>query len=130
MMSNKTMAAWHQFVRTKDSALLNEILADNVRFHSPVVHTPQLGKAITMLYLESAHDVLSNETFRYERELIDQDFAVLEFSAEIKGVFVNGVDMISWDEHGKITDFKVMIRPLQAINVIHQEMAAMLKQKV
>jgi SnoaL-like domain len=126
-MSNRTIDAWHQFVRTKDSALLKGILADKVKFHSPVVHTPQSGKAITLLYLESAHDVLANDTFRYERELVDQDFAVLEFTVEIKGILINGVDMISWDEDGMITDFKVMIRPLQAINIIHQEMAARLQ---
>jgi len=126
-MSNKTIDAWYQFVRTKNLVLLEEILAKDVKFHSPVVHTPQLGKAITLLYLESAHAVLCNDTFRYERELIDEDFAVLEFSVEIKGVFVNGVDMISWDEDGMITDFKVMIRPLQAINIVHQEMAARLQ---
>ncbi len=126
-MSNKTVEAWHQFVRTKDLVLLDEILADKVKFHSPVVYAPQVGKAITLLYLESAHAVLCNDTFRYERELINEDFAVLEFTVEIKGIVVNGVDMISWDADGLITDFKVMIRPLQAVNIIHQEMAARLQ---
>jgi len=127
-MRNKTIDAWHEFVSTKNAALLNETLADNVKFHSPVVHTPQQGKAITLHYLEAAHDVLANKTFTYERELVGQDFAVLEFSVDLKGVLVNGVDMISWDQDGKITDFKVMIRPLQAIKMIHQEMAARLQQ--
>ena len=128
-MSNKTIDAWHEFVRSRDSAMFKDMLADDVQFHSPVVHTPQMGKAITLLYLEAAHDVLSNSKFKYERELIDQDFAVLEFVAEVKGIIVNGVDMIRWGDDGKITDFKVMIRPLQAINIIHQEMAARLKPK-
>jgi len=126
-MSNKTIDSWHEFVRTKNVALLSKALADDVIFHSPVVHTPQLGKAITLKYLEVAHAVLCNDTFRYERELMDDNFAVLEFSVEIEGILVNGVDMISWDEDGMITDFKVMIRPLQAINIIHQEMAVRLQ---
>jgi hypothetical protein len=126
-MSNATINAWHQFVRTKNSVAFEQVLADDVKFHSPVVHTPQAGKAITLLYLETAHDVLSNDTFRYVRELVGEHDAVLEFNVEIKGVLVNGVDMISWDDEGKITDFKVMIRPLQAINIIHQEMAARLQ---
>jgi len=129
-MSNKTIDGWHHFVKTKNSAALIEMLADDVKFHSPVVHTPQPGKTLTMLYLECAHDVLSNDTFRYEHELLDDGFAVLEFSAEVKGTLINGVDMISWDREGKITDFKVMIRPLQAINVIHQEMANRLQAAV
>lgn len=126
-MTNKTMEAWHEFVRTKNLTVLKEVLADNVCFHSPVVHTPQVGKAITLLYLESAHDVLANDTFAYQRELIGEFEAILEFNAEVKGILVNGVDMISWDEEGKITDFKVMIRPLKAINIIHQEMGARLQ---
>ncbi len=126
-MSNKTIDAWHQFVKTKDMGLLESILADTVSFHSPVVHTPQLGKAITLLYLQSAHDVLANDTFMYTHELVGEDFAVLEFTVEVKDTQVNGVDMISWNKDGKITDFKVMIRPLQGINIIHQEMAARLQ---
>jgi len=126
-MRNKTIDAWHEFVRSKNSAVFKEFLADTVRFHSPVVHTPQTGKAITLLYLEAAHDVLSNGAFTYERELVDENDAVLEFNAEVKGILVNGVDMISWDDEGKITDFKVMIRPLKAVNIIHQEMAARLQ---
>jgi len=128
-MSNKTIDAWHDFVSNKNSAQFKELLADSVKFHSPVVHTPQSGRAVTLRYLEAAHDVLGNETFRYDRELVGENFAVLEFSVELKGVLVNGVDMIGWDEDGKITDFKVMIRPLQAIKTVHQEMAARLQQK-
>jgi len=128
-MSNETIRAWHEFVSTKNSAVFKDTLADDVSFHSPVVYTPQKGKAITLLYLEAAHDVLSNDSFRYERELINKDFAVLEFTADINGVHINGVDMIRWNEAGKIIEFKVMIRPIQAINMIHQEMASRLQQK-
>ena len=128
-MSNETIRAWHEFVSTKNSAAFADALDDDVAFYSPVVHTPQMGKVITLLYLEAAHDVLSNDSFRYVREVIDQDFAMLEFTADIKGVHINGVDMIRWDEDCKIIEFKVMIRPLQAIRMIHQEMAARLQKK-
>lgn len=127
-MSDNPIDAWHEFVRSKNSAAFKKVLADTVSFHSPVVHSPQVGKAITLLYLETAHDVLAGSDFKYAREIIGEHDAVLEFNAEIKGVLVNGVDMISWDDEGKITEFKVMIRPLQAVNMIHQEMAARLRQ--
>ena len=127
-MSDETIRAWHEFVSTKNSAVLKDTLADDVTFYSPVVHTPQKGKPITLRYLEAAHDVLSNDSFHYERELIEDDFAVLEFTAEVKGVFINGVDMIRWNEAGKIIEFKVMIRPLQAIKMIQQEMGSRLQQ--
>lgn len=128
-MSNETIRAWHEFVSTKNSAAFADMLDDDVAFYSPVVHTPQKGKAITLLYLEAAHDVLSDGSFCYERELIDQDFAVLEFTADVKGVHINGVDMIRWNKDGRIIEFKVMIRPLQAIKMIHQEMAARLQKQ-
>ena len=126
-MSHKALDAWHEFVRTKNSAEFKEALADDVCFHSPVVHTPQQGKEITLAYLEAAHDVLTNGGFVYLREFTREGDAVLEFNAEIKGISVNGVDMISWNDEGKITDFKVMVRPLKGVNVIHQEMAARLQ---
>jgi hypothetical protein len=126
-MTHKTIDAWHRLVESENLSGLGEILADDVIFHSPVVHSPQLGKAITVLYLKAAHDVLINETFVYLREVVNEHDAVLEFNVEIKGVIINGVDMISWNDEGKITDFKVMIRPLKAINVVHKEMAAKLQ---
>ena len=125
-MKNKTIQAWHRFVETRDPAVLESVLAETVPFHSPVVHTPQEGRAITMMYLQAAVDVLCKGNFRYVREIVNEQDAALEFVAEIKGIIVNGVDIISWDKNGKITDFKVMIRPLKGIQIIHQEMAARL----
>lgn len=112
----------------RDSSALNELLADDVVFHSPVVHTPQVGRAITAIYLTAAMQVFGNESFRYVRELTGERDAVLEFETEIDGITVNGVDMIKWNADGKIVEFKVMVRPLKAINLIHQKMAAMLAQ--
>jgi hypothetical protein len=122
-----TMQRWHRIVATRDMAGLDELLADAATFHSPVVHTPQVGKAITRLYLHAAFAVLFNESFRYVREVVSERDAVLEFMVEIEGIVVNGVDMIRWNDEGRIVDFKVMLRPLKAINLIHQKMAAMLQ---
>ena len=113
---------WHQLVETRNLAILDDILADDVRLHSPVVHTVQQGKDITKMYLASAAMTLGNDHFRYVREVYDDSFAVLEFETELNGISVNGVDMISWNADDQITDFKVMIRPLKAVNAVHQVM--------
>jgi len=125
-MLENTIAAWHKLVETKDAAGLDNILADDVVFHSPVVHTPQAGKPITTLYLTAALHVLNNDTFTYLREVISGNNAVLEFSTVMEGITINGVDMISWGADGRITDFKVMIRPLKAVNLVHRMMGEML----
>lgn len=126
-MIHQTVAQWHKLLEQQNAAGLGDLIAENAVFHSPIVHTPQLGKAITQLYLSAAFSVFYNSSFRYIRELTTGNDAVLEFKVEIEGILVNGVDMITCDEHGKITDFKVMIRPLQAVNLIHQKMMAMLE---
>jgi hypothetical protein len=107
---------------------LDNILADNVVFHSPIVHTPQVGKPITTLYLTAALYVFANDSFKYLREVISNNNAVLEFSTVIEGITVNGVDMITWGADGRITEFKVMVRPLKAINLIYKMMGEMLQK--
>ena len=124
-----SLQIWHDIVRTRDPSGLGELLADDVVFYSPVVHTPQIGKAITTMYLTAALHVFGNESFRYVREVVAENDAVLEFDTEIDGIIVNGVDMIRWNDDGKITEFKVMLRPLKAINIIHQKMGEMLQAK-
>ena len=125
MSSN--LNTWHELVRTRNTKGLDALLANDVVFHSPVVHTPQVGKAVTLQYLSAAFHVFFNPSFRYVRELSQGDDSVLEFQVEIDGITVNGVDMIQWNAQGQIAEFKVMIRPLKAINLIHQRMAAMLQ---
>src|SRR5512134_2393153 len=117
-MTLSPVARWRELVKNRNSEGLQTLLWDGVVFHSPVVHTPQVGKAITTQYFTAALRVFFNESFRYVREIADEDQAVLEFQVEIDGISVNGVDMIRWNEEGKIVDFKVMIRPLKAINLI------------
>jgi len=126
-MAIHTLASWHQVVADQNEQGIAALLADNVVFYSPVVHTPQVGKAITTHYLTAALRVFGNDSFRYVRELAGDRDAVLEFQVEIDGVSVNGVDMIKWDDEGRIVEFKVMLRPLKAVNLIHQKMAAMLQ---
>jgi ketosteroid isomerase-like protein len=127
-MIENTIAAWHKLIEKKDAAALDNILADDVVFHSPIVHTPQEGKPITKLYLTAALYVFNNDSFKYLREIISNNNAVLEFSTVIEGITVNGVDMITWGADGRITEFKVMVRPLKAINLIHKMMGEMLQK--
>jgi len=119
--------SWHEFVASRDPAALQALLAENVVFHSPVVHKPQPGKALTMGYLLAAMKVLGNDQFRYLREIIGEHHAALEFSTVIDGVEINGVDLIEWNDAGQIVDFKVMVRPLKAVNTLHALMAAQLQ---
>ncbi len=125
-MSIDTISIWHQLVRDRNIEGLEDLLADAVVFHSPVVHTPQVGKAITKRYLAAAFHVFFNPTFAYVRVIAGKRDALLEFQVEIDGITVNGADMIKWDDDGRIVDFKVMIRPLKAINLIAQKMGEML----
>lgn len=127
-MVSDPLESWHNIVRNRDASGLNDLLADDVVFYSPIVHAPQIGKAITTMYLSAAVQVFGNESFRYVREVVGESDAVLEFETEIDGILVNGVDMIKWNGDGKITEFKVMVRPLKAINVIHEKMGEMLKK--
>ncbi|MEN6358736.1 MAG: nuclear transport factor 2 family protein [Smithella sp.] len=127
-MIKNTIATWHKLVETRDAAGLDNILDENVVFHSPVVHTPQAGKPITTLYLTAALHVLNNETFKYLREVVSGNNAVLEFLTVIDGITINGVDMITWNEDGRIIDFKVMLRPLKAVNLVHKMMGEMLQK--
>jgi SnoaL-like protein len=118
---------WHHLVENRDTRGLDALLADEAVFYSPVVHTPQVGKAITKKYLAAAFHVFFNESFRYVRELKGNRDAILEFEVILDGITVNGVDMIKWNDAGKITEFKVMLRPLKAVNLIHQKMGEMLQ---
>ena len=119
---------WHEVAKAGDPAMLDDLLADDCVFYSPIVHTPQEGKAITTMYLAAAMQVLGNESFRYVREVSDDHQAVLEFEGENEGIRINGIDMFTWNDEGKIDSFKVMVRPLKAINLLHAHMKAMLEQ--
>lgn len=106
---------------------LLELLHEDVVFRSPVVHTPQEGRAITFAYLSAAGNTLGNDTFKYTRVFDCGDKAVLEFETEMDGIYVNGVDMIEWADNGQIIDFKVMVRPLKGMQTVHAAMMKMLE---
>ena len=114
---------WYAYVKSHDRAALWNLLHSDVVFESPVVHTPQFGRDITFKYLASADKVLGGPTFAYRGEWRSEDGAVLEFENEIEGITINGVDIIRFDHDGRITHFKVMVRPLKAINLLHRLMA-------
>ncbi len=121
------LAAWHAYMAGGgDPQALRNLLAADAVFHSPVVHTPQEGADKVFAYLHAASHVLGGENFRYLREIVDGDQAMLEFQSELDGIQINGVDIIRWNADGRIADFKVMVRPLKAINKVWEKMAAML----
>jgi hypothetical protein len=128
-MTEHPLETWHRLVRTQDPSGLDSLLGEDAVFYSPVVHTPQCGKALAAAYLSAAFTVFFNPTFRYVREIVGTSDAMLEFETEIDGTLVNGVDLIKWDGTGQIVEFKVMLRPLKAINLVQQRMAAMLQSK-
>jgi hypothetical protein len=129
---------WHAYLRGQLPGGLDELLDDDVVFYSPIVYTPQQGKAITTLYLQAAGMTLPGDSavssgggaggFHYTKEVLADDTAVLEFETTIEGKYVNGVDIIRCNDEGRIVEFRVMIRPLQAVNLVHQQMAATLER--
>jgi len=138
----QTIARWHQHLRGELPGGLDELLHDDVVFYSPIVFTPQEGKAVTRLYLEAAGQTLPGTEpgdagsagssgagrFRYTKQVMSGDVAVLEFETSVEGKYVNGVDIIRCNDEGRIVEFRVMIRPLQAINLVHAQMKAMLEK--
>jgi hypothetical protein len=141
-MIEHVIEKWHAHLRGKLPGGLDELLDEDVVFFSPIVYTPQAGKAITKLYLEAAGQTLPGDEgiapsagdekpgggFRYTKQVLAGDTAVLEFETTVEGKYVNGVDIIRCNDEGRIVEFRVMIRPLQAVNLVHQQMAAMLER--
>ena len=142
-MIDTVIEKWHRYMRGELPGGLDDLLADDVVFYSPVVYTPQQGKEITTLYLQAAAQTLPGDggatagagspgsgsdggRFRYTKEVLAGDTAVLEFETTVAGKYVNGVDIIRCDDAGRIVEFRVMLRPLQAVNIVHEQMRAML----
>ena len=130
---------WHDHLKGEFEGGLDELLADDVVFYSPVVFTPLEGKDLAKLYLSAAGNTFSEgdqqevpgkdgSNFRYTKEVMSGDHIILEFETAIDGTYVNGVDIMTWNNEGKISEFKVMIRPLQAVNLVHAQMKAILER--
>jgi hypothetical protein len=126
MTSPAPLATWHRIVESRDPALLDDFLADGAVFRSPAVHTPQEGKPLVTAYLTAAMKVLG-PTLGYQHEWVDETSAVLEFTAELDGLSVHGVDMIRWGADGKVTEFAVMVRPFKGLTKLMELMAAELQ---
>jgi hypothetical protein len=139
-MIEHVIEKWHAYLRGGLAGGLDELLDDDVVFYSPIVYTPQHGKAITTLYLQAAGQTLPGDQpasspgndapaggFRYTKSVLAGDTAVLEFETTVEGKYVNGVDIIRCNDEGRIVEFRVMIRPLQAVNLVHRQMAATLE---
>ena len=118
---------WHEVILEGKMELLDNLLNDNATFYSPVVFKPIQGKEMTKLYLASAGESFNMESFKYIREVHQAMESVLEFETDIDGIWVNGIDMITWNEAGKIIDFKVMIRPLKAVEIVRMKMVESLE---
>ena len=120
---------WHEVIEGGSSPeALSAMIREDAVFHSPVVHTPQVGRPIVVAYLSAAGQTLGNESFEYVRELVDGENAMIEFQTTMDGIHVNGIDLIRFDEDGNIVDFKVMVRPLKAVNKVWEQMAAQLER--
>ena len=125
-MTKTGLDGWYGYMRSHDLGGLWELLHPDAVFESPVVHTPQRGRDITFKYLASAEKVLGGPGFKYVGEWRNATGAVLEFENEIEGIKLNGVDIITFDDAGLITHFKVMVRPLKEINLLHRLMGEQL----
>jgi hypothetical protein len=117
------LEGWHRVAERRDPAGLDALLADDCVFRSPAVHTPQEGKAVTTAYLSAALVVLG-PTLTYRHEWWDEESAVLEFSAELGGLSVHGIDMLRWDTDDRLTEFTVMVRPFKGLTKLMELMAA------
>lgn len=120
------LARWYAYMQSHDHDALRAMIAPDAVFESPVVHTPQRGAELVWKYLASAEQVLGGPGFAYRGEWRAGNSAVLEFVNVVEGIEINGVDMVTWDDAGQITHFKVMVRPLKAINLLHRLMGEML----
>ena len=125
METPRTVQAWHALAATRDPAGLDALLHEDCVFRSPAVHAPQVGKELTTAYLSAALVVLG-PTLTYQREWYAEDSAVLQFTADLDGVVVEGIDMITWGADGRITEFTVMVRPLKGLHTLIEKMAAQL----
>ncbi len=128
MQKPNGLSTWHEFLNKRDFSLLDDFLADDVTLYSPVVFTPIEGKYFVKMYLMAAEQIIANKQFKYVNEVSNENYAVLEFNTEIDGITVEGVDMISFNRDGKLKTLKVMVRPLKAMNIMHQKMSEFLEK--
>ena len=128
MSTLKGLDNWHNFVKNKNYEDFSDFIDDDAILYSPIVFTPIKGSFMVGMYLMAAAEIIGNGSFKYVREVCDNENAILEFETEINGITVEGVDMIQFTKDGKLKEIKVMVRPLQAVNVVHEKMGEYLKK--
>ncbi len=129
-MANSPIARWHELVEKQDISIFDDIFHDDCVFYSPLVFQPKEGKALTKQFLMAAARMFNDaDHFTYVKEVIDENSAVLVFHSKIDGIFIEGIDMITWDENGLITEFKVFIRPMKGIMKVASTMQKQLGLK-
>ncbi|WP_180003732.1 MULTISPECIES: nuclear transport factor 2 family protein [unclassified Acinetobacter] len=121
-ITQTAITRWHEMLETRDMSILNELLADNVVFRSPVAFHPYPGKQVVFFILTNVIQVFEN--FTYHREFLSEDGnnVVLEFSANVGDKKLKGIDMIQFNDEGQIIDFEVMIRPKSGLEALAIEM--------
>ncbi len=128
MSTVKGLETWHQFVKNKSTNDLDNFIADDAVLHSPVMFKPIEGRFMVSMYLTAAAEIIANNNFEYVREVCDADNVMLEFTTTIADISVNGIDMIKFNDKGQLQEIKVMIRPLKAVNIVHQKMGEFLEK--
>ena len=126
-MTPPVIQRWIDIIDNGRTDGLEALLAENAVFYSPAVFTPQEGRATTLAYLTAAVKVLGGSNFRYVGQWFADRSAVLEFVADLDGIHVNGVDVIHWNDDDEIVEFKVMLRPLKALQAVMPAMAELLQ---
>lgn len=127
LMNKSPLDQWHQMLEAMDISQLDQVIDKQCVFHSPIVFKPQEGRRLTIMYLSAAFQMFSEaDYFKYIKKIVQDNHAMLEFNAKIDGILIDGVDIITWNDEGLITEFKVMIRPLKAIDLIKSKMLAQL----
>ena len=118
-----SLARWHRFIAARDLSALSELLHPQAVFRSPMAHSPYPGAQAVNLILNTVIKVF--EDFTYHRELVSADglSVVLEFSAKVAGRELKGIDLIRFDESGRILEFEVMVRPMSGLQALGAEMA-------
>jgi len=125
-MSDNRLDLWHKAVIDKDTSILRDLLDENVEFHSPTLWQPKIGRDVTHYILQTVSEIFQD--FEYHREWVDGNDFALEFSARIDDKKIKGIDLIRWNDEGKIVHFEVMLRPLNGLNLMFEKMTAKLQE--
>lgn len=120
--TKESLEKWHKMLGSGDLNILDELLADDIVFHSPVAYKPYPGKQVVTFILTNVIQIFENFTYHREFYTEDQQCVVLEFSANIGEKLLKGIDMIRFNEQGKIVDFEVMIRPQSGLEALAMQM--------